>query len=165
MSKDLLNPEDGVKLSPEALTVVNNYLETNDISATSNLLKMPREKVIQYLNKKESRRYIDTVFMYAGSYSLSRELNSVQDFNEMSIGDVFIEGGFPGHTVMVVDMAINRRTGRKLFLLIQSFMPAQDIHILRNLTNPMLDPWYELDFGETLHTPEWTFNKKDLKRF
>jgi hypothetical protein len=66
MSKDLLNPEEGTKLSPEALTIVNNYLMTNDISATSNALGIPREKVIQYLNKREAKRYIDTVFLEQG---------------------------------------------------------------------------------------------------
>ena len=35
----------------------------------------------------------------------------------MGIGDVFIEGGFPEHAVIVVDMAINEKTGKKLFLL------------------------------------------------
>jgi len=103
--------------------------------------------------------------MYAGSYSLSQELYKIKDLSEMRIGDVFIEGGFPGHAVIVVDMAINRRTGKKLFLLAQSYMPAQGIHILKNPMNPKLNPWYELEFGETLQTPEWTFNKSDLKRF
>ena len=83
----------------------------------------------------------------------------------MRIGDVFIQGGFPGHAVMVVDMAVNGRTGEKLFLLIQSYMPAQEIHVLKNPSDSADGPWYELDFGETLRTPEWTFSKDDLKRF
>lgn len=66
MSKDLLEADLGVKLSPEALTIVNSYLETNDVSATSNILGIPREKVIQYVNKKEAKRYIDTVFLEQG---------------------------------------------------------------------------------------------------
>jgi len=66
MSKDLLDADLGVKLSPEALTIVTSYLETNDVSATSNILGIPREKVIQYVNKKEARRYIDTVFLEQG---------------------------------------------------------------------------------------------------
>lgn len=66
MSKDLLEADLGVKLSPEALTIVNSYLETNDVGATSNILGIPREKVIQYVNKKEAKRYIDTVFLEQG---------------------------------------------------------------------------------------------------
>jgi hypothetical protein len=111
------------------------------------------------------RKYLNTIFMYAGSYSLSRELRRVQNINEMKIGDVFIEGGFPGHAVIVADMAVNRETGKKLFLLVQSYMPAQDIHILKNSVDSELSPWYDLEFGETLYTPEWTFSNTDLRRF
>lgn len=111
------------------------------------------------------RQYLDSVFMYAGSYSLSRELHRVTDVRTMKVGDVFIEDGFPGHAVLVVDMAINNQTGEKIFLLAQSYMPAQEIHVLKDPGNPKLSPWYELDFGETLHTPEWTFSENDLKRF
>ena len=111
------------------------------------------------------RTYLTRVFAYAGSYSLSREMHRVEDVYEIKIGDVFIQGGFPGHAVMVADMAVNKATGKKLFLLAQSYMPAQDIHLLKNPENGALDPWYELDFGETLSTPEWTFSKDDLKRF
>ena len=111
------------------------------------------------------REYLNSVFMYAGSYSLSRELCEVKDLREMKIGDVFIEGGFPGHAVIVVDMAVNGRMGKRLFLLVQSYMPAQEIHILKNPIDSKLNPWYELEFGERLYTPEWTFSKSDLKRF
>jgi hypothetical protein len=111
------------------------------------------------------RKYLNIVFTYAGSYSLSKELQTVQDVHDMRIGDVFIKGGFPGHAVIVVDMAIHPSTGKKLFLLAQSYMPAQDIHVLKNPTNKILDPWYDIDFGQTLHTPEWTFSDKQLKRF
>ncbi len=111
------------------------------------------------------RAYLQQVFSYAGSYSLGRELKQVTDISQMNIGDVFIEGGFPGHAVIVLDMAAHRETGKKSFLLAQSYMPAQDIHILKNPLDDQLDPWYVLEFGDTLHTPEWTFSKNHLKRF
>ncbi len=111
------------------------------------------------------RKYTDTVFMYAGSYSLNQELKPVKNINEMKIGDVFIKGGFPGHAIIVIDMAINKSNNKKLFLLAQSYMPAQEIHILVNPSNDNLSPWYELDFGQTLDTPEWRFSRGQLKRF
>lgn len=111
------------------------------------------------------REYLRTVFIYAGSYSLQRELIPVEDINNMKIGDIFIQGGFPGHAVIVVDMARNRSTGEKVFLLAQSYMPAQDIHLLRNTSNVELSPWYRLDFGIILRTPEWSFRRADLRRF
>lgn len=114
---------------------------------------------------KNFRDYLTEIFMYAGSASLSEEMQPVQDTREMQIGNVFIQGGFPGHAVIVVDMAEQQDGEDKLFLLVQSFMPAQDVHILNNFNNPSLNPWYSIDFGDTLRTPEWTFTKNDLKRF
>lgn len=100
------------------------------------------------------RQFLDVVFEYAGTFSLSRELAAVRDVDEMKIGDVFIQGGFPGHAAVVVDMAGRRDTGKKVFLLAQSFMPAQDVHILKNPNDPALSPWYALDFEGELRTPE-----------
>jgi hypothetical protein len=66
---------------------------------------------------------------------------------------------------MVVDMAIKSQTGAKVFLLAQSYMPAQDVHILRNPTDAVLTPWYGIEIGDVLYTPEWTFGKNQLRRF
>jgi len=111
------------------------------------------------------REYLNQVFAYAGSSSLSKELRKLSDVHHMRIGDVFIQGGFPGHAAIVVGMTVNQRTGRRLFLLAQSFMPAQNVYVLKNPANARLSPWYELDFGENLITLEWVFGKDDLKRF
>ncbi|MCP4214156.1 MAG: DUF4846 domain-containing protein [bacterium] len=113
---------------------------------------------------KNFKRYMRIIFSYAGTYSLSKEMQAVS-LEEMQPGDVFIQGGFPGHAVMIVDMAENKSTGKKIFLLVQSYMPAQDIHVLINPNNTQLNPWYRTDFAGNLKTPEWTFKKTDLKRF
>lgn len=111
------------------------------------------------------RAYLDTVFTYAGTLSLSRELQPVLKLGDMAVGDVFVRGGLPGHTAIVVDMAANAATGKKAFLLAQSYMPAQDVHVLKNPNDDQLSPWYGLDFGRTLITPEFTFRPVDLMRF
>lgn len=108
------------------------------------------------------RRYLDTVFVYAGSYSLAAELLPA-DVSTLAAGDVFIRGGFPGHAVLVLDTARDPSSGRRVFLLGQSYMPAQEIHVLRNPRRP--DPWYELAPGAELVTPEWTFPPGSLRRF
>jgi hypothetical protein len=109
------------------------------------------------------RRYLDCVFTYAGTHSLARELQPVP-VAEIQPGDVFIQGGFPGHAVLVADVARHPQTGDKVFLLLQSYMPAQDMHLLHNPSDPDLSPWYALPEGK-LRTPEWTFGPGDLKRF
>jgi hypothetical protein len=111
------------------------------------------------------RRYLSTVYIYAGTHSLSKEPKPRGNSHEMQIGDVFIEPGFPGHAVIVVDMAEDKQNGKRVFLLAQSFMPAQDIHVLKNPNNAGLSPWYALDFGRTLRTPEWWFKDTDLRYF
>ncbi|HQK39526.1 MAG TPA: DUF4846 domain-containing protein [Flavobacterium alvei] len=108
--------------------------------------------------------YLETVFMYAGTASLEKELKTIK-VSDVKIGDVFIKGGFPGHAVIVVDVAVNPKTNQKVMLLAQSYMPAQELQILKNPNNVSINPWYDTDFGSTLKTPEWTFNASQLKRF
>lgn len=113
---------------------------------------------------KNFRSYLERIFTFAGTASLDKELPKTR-VEDIQIGDIFIQGGFPGHAVLVMDMAIAESTGKRYFLLGQSYMPAQDFHILKNSTNPSCSPWYELPFGEQLHTPDWSFSAKDLHRF
>jgi hypothetical protein len=109
------------------------------------------------------RSYLSSVFTYAGSASLARELEAVVDPASVEPGDVFIQGGFPGHAVLVVDVARDA-SGARAFLLVQSYMPAQDVHVLRNPDRPG-SPWYPARKDGELVTPEWTFSYGDLRRF
>lgn len=114
---------------------------------------------------KSFRSYLNTVFTYAGTASLAKELRSV-GLSQMQIGDVLIRGGSPGHAVIVVDMAEDPKTHKKLFMIAQSYMPAQDIHVLVNQADAALSPWYALDGSAgNIQTPEWTFSAEELKRF
>ena len=109
-------------------------------------------------------KYMEIIFSYAGTRSLSKELKPV-DINDLQIGDIFIQGGTPGHAIIVVDMAVDTTTEKKIFLLAQSYMPAQETQILTNPNDKRISPWYSTGFGQELVTPEWTFGKIDLKRF
>lgn len=114
---------------------------------------------------KSFREYLNMVFNYAGTASLTKELKPVS-LSQMQVGDVFIKGGSPGHAVIVVDMAVHPTTQKKLFMIAQSYMPAQDIHVLINKYKPAISPWYELeDDASEFYTPEWTFEENQLKRF
>jgi hypothetical protein len=79
-------------------------------------------------------------------------------------GDVLIQGGYPGHAVIVLDAA-DAADGKRLVLLGQSYMPAQQFHVL---VNPAGGVWYDtaaLD-GGGLKTPEWrAFSRRDARRF
>ena len=108
------------------------------------------------------RKYLDVVFSYAGSMSLHKELQRVTDPKRVEPGDVFIKGGFPGHAVIVVDV-VTRADGDRMFLLAQSYMPAQQVHVLNNPRSQ--HAWYRTSVDGSLTTPEWVFPAGSLHRF
>lgn len=107
------------------------------------------------------KRYLQTVYLYAGTFSLRKELEKIPDPAKIQAGDVLIQGGFPGHAMLVVDVAENA-DGKRAFLLTQSYMPAQEIHVVRG---PLAKAWYPAKSSGALDTPEWTFAYKDFHRF
>ena len=119
-------------------------------------------------DRQNFKRYMRMIYSYAGTYSLSRELEPVKR-QDLRGGDIFIKGGFPGPAVLVADVVEHKKTGERRFLLIQSFMPAQDMHVLKNPSSFFASPWYKLPAsrpsGSQLATPEWTFAWTALKRF
>lgn len=105
-------------------------------------------------------KYLLKVFGACGSASLSKQLIS-KNIKDITAGDVFIRGGFPGHAVIVMDVASNS-SGKKAYLLAQSYMPAQDVHVLLNPIHET-DPWYYLDDSKDVITPEYSFLVTELK--
>ncbi|WP_020571844.1 DUF4846 domain-containing protein [Neolewinella persica] len=115
---------------------------------------------------KSFRKYLTMVFSYAGTASLVHELKP-KDKAYIDAGDVLIKGGSPGHAVIVVDKAVNETTGEVLVLLAQSYMPAQDIHVLVNPAHRDGNPWYSVtkDFGDWIQTAEYGFDGNALRSF
>ena len=109
------------------------------------------------------RKYMDMVMAYSSTLSLEKEITSIH-INDIEIGDVFIVGGSPGHAIIVVDMAQNA-SNEKIFMLAQSYMPAQQTQLLINPLDDSISPWYTLKSKDKLVTPEWTFDLDKLKRF
>lgn len=112
---------------------------------------------------KDFKNYMNIVFSYCGTLSLEKEMK-LQNLDKMKIGDVFIKGGSPGHAVIIVDMAENEK-GEKIFMLAQSYMPAQQTQILINPNNKELGVWYSLKGKDELITPEWDFSINQLRSF
>jgi len=114
--------------------------------------------------RQEYDSFMELVFSYCGTYSLSKQLKGVNDGRSIQPGDIFVFGGFPGHAVTVMTVAKNEEDER-IFLLSQGYMPAQDIHILKNYANTDQSPWYKVSDLYPLHTPQWKFEKGSLKRW
>ncbi|MEO6488693.1 MAG: DUF4846 domain-containing protein [Ferruginibacter sp.] len=107
--------------------------------------------------------YLQKVFGMCGTASLEKQLTQAE-VNNIVAGNVFIRGVFPGHAVIVMDVAFNEK-GQKICLLAQSFMPAQDMHVLKNPVDNGLSPWILVTDKEIIETPEYTFRKNELKQW
>ncbi len=113
---------------------------------------------------KNFKAYLEIIFSFAGTLSLTKELNPIPS-DSVQVGDVFIKGGSPGHAVIIVDVAIGKINQKRIFMIAQSYMPAQSIHLLVNRNDKDISPWYDLSQTDQLYSPEWTFEKTALKRF
>lgn len=108
------------------------------------------------------RAWLDLVFTYAGTHSLS-SLKARPSREDVRPGDFFVLGGSPGHVVLVLDVAANA-AGKKVALLGQGFMPAQDFHVLA--AEGETGVWFPLEEGEDVVTPFWKpFPWSSLRRF
>jgi len=109
-------------------------------------------------------QYLEKVFAYCGTASLEKQLTALTDNRQLEPGDVLIKGGSPGHAMQVVDAAINKE-GKLIFLLAQSYMPAQDMHVVVNPANDKFSPWYPVDDSPIIETPEWVFKKNNWRKW
>jgi Domain of unknown function (4846) len=121
-------------------------------------------KFVAPFTRENFTKYLDRVFGMCGSASLAKQLKAKSSFGKIQAGDVIIRGGFPGHAVIVMDVAENE-AGKRMYMIAQSYMPAQDIHVLQNPNNENLSPWYEVNENEIIQTPEYTFKKTELKEW
>jgi len=100
--------------------------------------------------------YLMHVFLWAGTWSL-QEFDT-QPVSSPMAGDVIVEGGFPGHAVLVLDVAT--RSERTWILIGEGFMPAQDFHVELGPDNG----WWEwTDKGLAL--PHWPLAQSALRRW
>jgi hypothetical protein len=111
------------------------------------------------------KRYLEFIFTHGDIETL---LDDVQrsSLEHIQPGDMFIQVARPGHVVVVVDVAENAATGDKVFLLAQSYKPAQSFQIIVNPNDANLSPWYSVSaIDDRITTPEFIFYKRDLRRF
>ena len=104
------------------------------------------------------------IYTYAGTYSLSQELVEITSLASVEIGDLLIYPGFPGHVMMIGDIAQNTK-GELRFLFFQGNTPAQSVHIIKNAENTEISPWYDLAGKTSLETPIYTFSSFEIVRF
>jgi hypothetical protein len=114
-------------------------------------------------SKENFYNYLNLIYMYSGTLSLFNELKSIDD-SDLQIGDMLIKGGSPGHIVMICDEVVNDK-GEKLFLLFQGNTPAQSVHLVKNLENSKISPWYKLKKDTEISVSNYTFSSSKFVRF
>jgi hypothetical protein len=114
-------------------------------------------------SKENFYNYLNLLYMYSGTLSLFNELKSIDD-SDLKIGDMLIKGGSPGHIVMICDEIINEN-GEKLFLLFQGNTPAQSVHLVKNLEDSNISPWYQLKEAQVVPVSNYTFSSSKFVRF
>ncbi|WP_289045983.1 DUF4846 domain-containing protein [uncultured Olleya sp.] len=115
-------------------------------------------------SKSNFYKYLNLIYMYSGTLSLYNELNAITQIQDLKIGDMLILGGSPGHIVMITDEAINSK-GQKLFLLFQGNTPAQSVHLVKNLEDMTISPWYDLKMNAIIPVSNYTFYNSKFVRF
>jgi hypothetical protein len=116
-------------------------------------------------SKEKFTKYMEQVWSAANTRSLFGQLKSVT-ITAAKIGDVLIQTGKPyGHAIMIVDECVNIKTGTKMYMLSQSYMPAQETQILINPNDSTNSPWYSFNESTDIITPEWNFTINDIRRF
>lgn len=115
-------------------------------------------------SKTNFYKYLNLIYTYSGTMSLNNELKEVKKVKDLQIGDMLIIGGFPGHVIMIADI-IENSEGERRFLLIQGNTPAQSIHMLKNLEDTSISPWYKLKINSEISTPGFTFTNSKFVRF
>ena len=114
-------------------------------------------------SKDNFYKYLNLIYMYSGTLSLYNELKSINS-KDLQIGDMLIKGGSPGHIVMICD-EVENESGEKLFLLFQGNTPAQSVHLVKNLTDTTISPWYELEDDAITPVSNYTFSSAKFVRF
>lgn len=110
------------------------------------------------------RSWLDGVFMWANTGALAKQARTIA-VAELAPGDFVVQPGAPGHAVLVLDMA-RAPDGRAALLLGQSFMPAQNVQVLRPGGGGG-SAWFVVGpEDEELRTPFWRpFPWRWLRRF
>lgn len=139
-----------------------NYAEGYRPKINGSKVSFSKTSAIDH-SKANFYKYLNLIYTYSGTLSLYNELKSINDA-DLKIGDMLIKGGSPGHIVMICDEVVNDN-GDKLFLLFQGNTPAQSVHLVKNLEDAQISPWYQLKNDAVIPVSNYTFSSAKFVRF
>jgi hypothetical protein len=134
-----------------------SYMQGNRFNAKKSVWEMKAEPSDTY---ETFQKYIDLVYQYANTDSLARDMSVSPAMNDISVGDAFVVGVSQlqavastvnpdadikyGHAIFVVDVAVNPKTGKKIFMLAEGNTPATEISVIEN-PNAEMGVWFEFN--------------------
>ena len=152
-----------MRLRAEYLYQIGNYSNISFLAANGNILSYDGET-----SKETLEKYLCNVFRVANTYSLRRQMDN-RNLLDIQPGDIFVypaDNNRFGHAVMVADVAQDMKTKTKAIMLIEGFMPARSIHVMRNVQDPSASPWFILDKeSDILAFALFQFKSTDLRCF
>jgi len=77
-----------VHISPEGLEIANTYLKTTSVEETASSLGVTQDEVSKYLNQREVKKYVDTVFLDVGYRNRFRLAATLDDIIEKKLEEL-----------------------------------------------------------------------------
>ncbi len=151
-----------MRLRAEYLYQAGQAKDIHFMDVQGNLLKYNGEE-----SRESFEKYLRHVFNVANTYSLRKEMEK-RDLGCIQPGDIFVypaNSSQYGHAVMVADVAENTN-GYLAVLLVEGYLPARSIHVMRNWQDAKNSPWFILD-GESdeITFSAFQFSVDDLRCF
>lgn len=125
----------------------------------------------RYTGSKEDRKafekYLRHIFDVSNTGTIRKQLKK-KAWKDIAPGDVLVypaaNNHSSGHAVLVADVAVNARTGKKAIMLAQSSTPALTMHIIRDFLHPAKSPWLIIDDKTSdIFISGISFNAEDLR--
>lgn len=82
-----MNTKELTTISPEGLEVANSYLQFGNIRAVCDYLSVPEDRVVETLNKREVKKYIDSIYLDMGY----RNRNNIASLLDEMIASKLVE--------------------------------------------------------------------------
>ena len=118
-------------------------------------------------DKNNLHDFLKRVYRSSNTSTLRKELKQ-KSWKDLSPGDVLVYQADArhsvGHAVLIVDVAMNPKTGKKAIMIAQSSMPALTMHIVRDFLHPLNSPWVIIDDSDdNIFISGIQFDKNDLR--
>ena len=132
-------------ISPEGLEVANAYLQFGNIRAVCEMLAVPENQVVELLNKREVKKYIDTVYLDMGYRNKNNIATVLDEMIQSKLEEAKETGVYPSKDLAdLLQMAHKMRMDE---IKAQAELLKAETTNIRNQTNVQIND-AALPFGQ-----------------